>query len=269
MKRLAPVLIALFALAACLKAAPLGAAEDIRQMYQAASDHLNAGELEEAKNKFTELTLIKPDFAAAFHSLGVVYFQLGYLDLAIENIEKASALGLKDAKSMYLLGLCYSRKGQDEEALTSYLNAIQIDPNFMSAYHSAGLTYYQMGEWSDARDMLNKALELSPGNDRVMFVLGLAYLKNKQPEHTIDMITALRQIHQETKAAKLESLMRPPPESYEPLEPPPALFEPDLPQQIPPQMPRTQGTITITGKAQIQMQGIPPEEEGGEEEYEE
>lgn len=106
----------------------------------------------EAEQLFKKAILQAPDFATAYHNLGLV-FENRANDPAIGNPEIAAQLTaaaesyataarlFPDPLFLHSLGNAYRRLGRLDLAAQNYQQAIAIDPDFIRAYNSLGVIY--------------------------------------------------------------------------------------------------------------------------------
>jgi len=73
---------------------------------------------------------IAPRFGKAHMSLGTRLFDLGDVDQAIEETEKAVPLLPADPQSRYNLGIYYLNRNKPEEARTWFEQALRVDPGY-------------------------------------------------------------------------------------------------------------------------------------------
>ena len=69
---------------------------------------------------------LKPDYASAYHNLGIVYRKQGNFDKSIESYEKAIELDPDDASVYYNLGIAYHNDDDFTTALFYYRKAASL-----------------------------------------------------------------------------------------------------------------------------------------------
>ncbi len=102
---------------------------------------------------------------------GFAYFQQHDYDKAIENYEKAIALGTKSPGTYNMLGMSYRFKFQQtgkpelqQNEIDAFQKAANLDPKNWVAMVNLGTTYYSRGEKAQAAVWFKKALALNPNN---------------------------------------------------------------------------------------------------------
>ena len=93
---------------------------------------------------------------------GVTLRAMGRYKEALESLDKAIELNLKDAEIWYNRGITLHAMRRYDEALESYNKAIELNPNFVKAWNNKGFTLYSMGRYKEALESYNKAIELNP-----------------------------------------------------------------------------------------------------------
>jgi superkiller protein 3 len=109
------------------------------------------------------------DQSEEYLQAGFAYFQQQDFDKAIQNYEKAIALGTKSAGAYNFLGMSYRFKFQQtgkpelqQNEIDAYQKAINLDPNYWVAMVNLGTTYYSRGEKAQAAVWFKKAMALNP-----------------------------------------------------------------------------------------------------------
>jgi len=110
-----------------------------------------------------------PETPEKFLKEGFIQFQQQNYDGAIQNYEKAIALGAKSSNAYNMLGMAYRFKYQqtkDPKLETSeilfFQKAVEIDPGCWMAMVNLGTTYYYRGDKAKAAVWFKKALAVNP-----------------------------------------------------------------------------------------------------------
>src|SRR4051794_2213806 len=97
--------------------------------------HHEAGELDQAGELYEQVLQSKPDHPDALHLLGVVAFQAGRPEAAVQLIERAIAI--KPAASYFgNLGLVLGGLGKWTQAIAAYEQALARRPEFAEAWNN-------------------------------------------------------------------------------------------------------------------------------------
>jgi len=82
-----------------------------------AESYVNAGRVDEAIEFYQKVLELEPNYFVAHHSLARAYIEKEMYQQAIEELEKAMALGGRDSLSLGVLAHAYGKAGQRQEAL--------------------------------------------------------------------------------------------------------------------------------------------------------
>jgi Tfp pilus assembly protein PilF len=139
--------------------------------------YMAKGDQETAVKHLKRALEIKPDYAEARNTLGVVYLGLEEWDLAIENFQKLSADLLYATPHYPLanLGKAYFGKKAYDQAEKYYKEALKSKPGFVNALYGLGKTYLAKGELSQAAEYYEKAVAEAPELAEVHFDLARTY----------------------------------------------------------------------------------------------
>ena len=108
----------------------------------------------EAVTAFEKAIAVDQGFKEAYHTLVLVYCELGNLDKAEKTVRKALKVDPKDQITHNLLeqiklkyhelGITYLNSKQCSKAIKAFKAAIALDPNFKEVYRSLGLAYLNL-----------------------------------------------------------------------------------------------------------------------------
>ena len=113
-----------------------------------------------AAEAFGKALAIEPDFALARRDLGMLQFQQKDYAGAADNLARAVALGLADAKTYNYLGIAYSRTDRLREAVEAYRKALAADPNLAEAHLNLAYAYTRQGQTAKAKPEYDAACRL-------------------------------------------------------------------------------------------------------------
>jgi tetratricopeptide (TPR) repeat protein len=125
------------------------------------------GKLDLAMKEYQTSLNYSPHFVFSRNNLALIYAELGRTDLAIAEYKKAILSDPSYEKSYYNLGNVYFERGQLDLAIEYYLKAIRADARYEKAFVALGKAYYQKGLVEKAKEEWTRALELNPGNNEV------------------------------------------------------------------------------------------------------
>jgi Flp pilus assembly protein TadD len=107
--------------------------------------------------------------------MGMLRFQQGKYDEALDVLSRSAQLDPKNADTQNYLGITLGQKGQREAAETALRKAIQLNPNYAGAHYNLAIIYAaQKPPFIElAKFHYNKALSLGqPANTDLEKELG-------------------------------------------------------------------------------------------------
>ncbi len=113
---------------------------------------------------FTQSTIVKPNYADAFHNRANIFYKLGRLDLARESYEIAIKINpnlFQTYMSLVQIDLMeknYNRAVQDANTL------LKFNINNSQSWFIMGLVQIRIGDIEGAKTSMKKVLELDPSN---------------------------------------------------------------------------------------------------------
>jgi tetratricopeptide (TPR) repeat protein len=144
---------------------------------------------------------VRPDFAEAYHLLGLAYGRTKKYEEALAAFEQATRINPQDGEARrarealvaeldrlselvtrgveglpYLtIGEAYMHLGWSEKALTAFRQATRFRPGDASAYYHLGLAFYGQGRYTDAIEAYRKAISLRRDLVEAQYNLGWTY----------------------------------------------------------------------------------------------
>ncbi|GEM_PF-6723870 len=110
-----------------------------------------------------------PDDATAHNDLGVLYYEAGRKEQALEHYQKAVRLAPHQATFRKNLADYYFMElNQPRKAMEIYTDLLKNDPRDAETLAALGQMCRMMGKYDDARQFLGRALELEPGNQNLL-----------------------------------------------------------------------------------------------------
>jgi tetratricopeptide (TPR) repeat protein len=122
--------------------------------------YYNQGRLDEAIEEYRKALKISPNFDGAHNNLGIAYFKKGLAREAIREYEKAMRINPYYADGRYNLGVTYFQLGRVDQAIKEYKKALEINPYYPEAHDNLAFAYYTRGEQKKAMEQVEKAIKL-------------------------------------------------------------------------------------------------------------
>jgi tetratricopeptide (TPR) repeat protein len=156
------------------------------QAMQLASQHQSAGRLAEAEQLLRQVLQAQPKHAHAMHLLGVVAYQAGKSDLALQLIGEAVAIDNQVALFHSNLAEMNRQLGQLQAAIRHGAQAVALDASMASAHSNLGIAYYDAKDYERAEASHQKALALAPNLLQSLNNLGsIARARKDLPEAAV------------------------------------------------------------------------------------
>jgi tetratricopeptide (TPR) repeat protein len=105
-------------------------------LLQQAIAHHQAGRLQQAEHIYQHIIEVEPENANAYHLLGVIAYQLGKNDIAVQLISKSITKDSNQSSSYSNLGNALQEQGKLDDAIQSYQRALSINPDYTKAHRN-------------------------------------------------------------------------------------------------------------------------------------
>lgn len=173
----------------------------LSQLLKLAISHHQAGLLPEAETAYRQILSLAPDHADALHLCGVIAYQKGDLDAAVELINKA--IGSNSAAADYYnnLGLALRGQGKLDAAIASYRQALLIRPDYAEAHNNMGAALENQGNLDAAIAYYRKAVALMPGYFKAHLNAGTALIDRGHLDAAIEHFRAALYIQSDSAEA--------------------------------------------------------------------
>ncbi len=136
----------------------------IEQLTQAAAWH-RQGQLAEAESIYGELLRTNPNDADALQLSGLICYQRGEYQRAIELTEAAVRRGRVRAYVHVNLGAAYRALGRLGDAIKQYQSALKLEPASKEAHNNLANVLQQTGDTEGALRHQKQAIAISPEGD--------------------------------------------------------------------------------------------------------
>jgi predicted O-linked N-acetylglucosamine transferase (SPINDLY family) len=137
---------------------------------QSAIEHHQAGRLQQAEAIYRKL----PGNADALNLLGVIAYQTGRHEQAVELISKAIRANRTNATYHFNLGLSYRALERIVDARMCYQKAVAINPRYVDAHNNLGVVLRDLGKLEEAVKCYRKVISLNPDYVEAYSNLGAA-----------------------------------------------------------------------------------------------
>lgn len=158
------------------------------QRFQAALGLHQAGRMADAQREYQQILSADPNFAPAWHMLGIALFQANQPTKAIEHIQRAIDLGLNGADVFNNLGEVLRANNRFDEAIPAYQRAIERNPEAAGVYANLGTACNESRRFAEAIPPLQKSLSLRPDDVNTMYQYAVALWHVGQSDQVIDIL---------------------------------------------------------------------------------
>lgn len=164
---------------------------NISKAIHSAVAHHQAGRWSEAEAIYRQILILNPANFDALHFLGVIAYQTGQCDQAIEFISQAIKQNANSPLAHYNLGKVFQEQGRFDEAEACYRRALAIKVNFAEAHYNLGNTLQDIGRLDAAVASYRRVLEIKPDYAKAHNNLGIAlHLQGKHGEAVKEFLKA-------------------------------------------------------------------------------
>lgn len=160
----------------------LCAADPLLPVFQKAVAALSSGDYAAAEAGFQQVLKSAPAHVGALGNLGVVYSRTSRPDKAIAVYRKALAIVPHDSALMLNLGLVYVKQEAYSDALPLFEKLVAANRSNLQARELLVTCQVNTGRVAAAIQELETLRQEDPNQGLVLYMLGVAYLKGKEPE---------------------------------------------------------------------------------------
>jgi tetratricopeptide (TPR) repeat protein len=122
------------------------------------------GNSDEAIDHYRTTLEMQPDFWDADYNLGIALLSKGQVDEAIAHCSNAVRIAPNDPDALVALGNALLQKERIDDAIVYYQKALSLRPDYFLAHHSLGHAFLEKGEIDAAISHCRAALLIQPEN---------------------------------------------------------------------------------------------------------
>jgi tetratricopeptide (TPR) repeat protein len=160
----------------------LCAADALLPVFQKAVAALSSGDYAAAEAGFQQVLKASPNHVGALGNLGVVYSRTSRPDKAIATYQRALRIVPQDRGLMLNLGLVYVKQESFTDALPLFERLVAAHPSNLQARELLATSQLNTGRVAAAIQSLEGLRKEDPNSAFVLYMLGIAYLKHKEPD---------------------------------------------------------------------------------------
>ena len=135
---------------------------------------------------------LKPDYAQAHASLGLLYWRQADRSKALDSFRQAVMSDPDLPEAHYNLGLALAQTGHLQESIHALNEALSVNPSYLEARINLALVLSQNGDPNGAANVYREILKQNPGRAEIHNNLGLVLMQMKDSKAGIAFKEALR-----------------------------------------------------------------------------
>jgi len=144
------------------------------------------GRLDLAKLDFDRAITLNPSYYDASNNLGMTLYKMGDLDDAMREFDRTIALNASSKEAYNNRGMIFNDKGQLQKALEDFKMAVTLDPAYYNAYANLGTAYGKAGMFDQAIESFDRSIAISPNFFDAYYNRALTYTFMGQQGRAID-----------------------------------------------------------------------------------
>ena len=161
---------------------PRPSADEIEKNYVRAVQRHQAGDLEGAIREYQAFLALRPERVDARSNLGVVFSRLGRYADAIEQYKRALTLDGRNHAIRFNLAVAYYKTANLLSASKELTAIVAAQPENRNALYLLADCHLRMGEYKRVIELLAPLENANSGDLGLAYMLGLAYINDKQME---------------------------------------------------------------------------------------
>ncbi|MFL6213534.1 MAG: tetratricopeptide repeat protein [Blastocatellia bacterium] len=166
----------------CVATVAAAQSNDAERLYANAVRLHQAGDIENAIREYKAFLVLYPNVIEARSNLGAAYARLGRYEEAIEQYRQALTLKPGNPQIHFNLALAYYKAALYSEAAAEFTKIRAADPSNKNALLLLADCHLQMGETNKVIELLAPLATDTSADLTVAYILGTAYIQEKQTE---------------------------------------------------------------------------------------
>eukprot|EP00002_Diphylleia_rotans_P025863 TRINITY_DN5134_c0_g1_i1.p1 TRINITY_DN5134_c0_g1~~TRINITY_DN5134_c0_g1_i1.p1 ORF type:complete len:1031 (-),score=223.18 TRINITY_DN5134_c0_g1_i1:100-3192(-) len=151
-------------------------------------------DFDKALSMLSEVIRQCPQSSDAYHTLGLIYENLGHKKRAFDAYLIAAALTPRDLSLWKRLSSMARQLGLIQQAVFCLSRIVRLDPTDMDSLLACSLLQYQLKHYKKAADGFQMLLRANPGDFDLMKNLARAFHNAKQTEKAISILKEVMQL---------------------------------------------------------------------------
>lgn len=175
--------------------------ENDYRVYLTLSDvYLNSGKMQRALDALKKASLLSPEVAEVDVKTARLYLTMSDYKQTFNSLRKALSKDKKNAEAFFISGLANEEMGDTLKAIDSYQQAVEFNKAHYDALKQLGILF-SIKKDKLAIDYLRNASRLKPDKPEALYVLGMFYQDNGEPDKSLSVYEEILQIDSSFKLA--------------------------------------------------------------------
>ncbi|MEC4680877.1 MAG: tetratricopeptide repeat protein [Nitrospirota bacterium] len=158
---------------------------EAHRLFQEAVSHHQAKRFQQAEAGYDHILSQFPTHPDSLHLRGLLGYQQGHYQLALELIQEAISLDHSKPHYFFNQALVLEKKERWDEAISAYQEAIRLKPQYVEALSNIGNVYRQQRQWPKAIAAYEDATRLRPQSADLLNNLGVVYKEKGDLDHAL------------------------------------------------------------------------------------
>lgn len=158
---------------------------EAHRLFQEAVSHHQAKRFQQAEAGYDHILSQFPTHPDSLHLRGLLGYQQGHYQLALELIQEAISLDHSKPHYFFNQALVLEKKERWDEAISAYQEAIRLKPQYVEALSNIGNVYRQQRQWPKAIAAYEDARRHRPQSADLLNNLGVVYKEKGDPDHAL------------------------------------------------------------------------------------
>ncbi len=159
---------------------------ELKKLIENAVKYHQSGHLDQAQNLYRSILKSDPGNAFVLHSLGLLAYQKGQCNEALELTTHAVTANARCAEFHNTLGVIYESLDQPDRALQSYHRAIALKPDYAEAYNNIAVALESCSKTQQAIESCEKAITLKPQYAQAHYTMGYILQMQRRFAEAVD-----------------------------------------------------------------------------------
>jgi len=158
---------------------------EAHRLFQEAVSHHQAKRFQQAEAGYDHILSQFPTHPDSLHLRGLLGYQQGHYQLALELIQEAISLDHSKPHYFFNQALVLEKKERWDEAISAYQEAIRLKPQYVEALSNIGNVYRQQRQWPKAIAAYEDARRHRPQSADLLNNLGVVYKEKGDLDHAL------------------------------------------------------------------------------------